>query len=332
MENKRSAKWDNIKLFLIFCVVMGHSLNQFASGSDMAKRVVFLIYSFHMPAFVFVSGLFSKRAINERKMDRVGSFFVMYFIAAVTTFIAKHISTGTMTFRLADMNNVAWYAFAMAVFMFFAMLFVNVPKQYMIILSLVIACCIGYAKDVGTDYALSRLFTFFPFYIAGFYADRIKIEDFLKSKKVIIASWIVLILVAVFVFVEIDRLYWLLEILRGARPYAKLEHYSKYGIVLRGIWYVVATVMTTAVFAIIPGKEVIVSKLGQRTMQVYILHYVFVLLIYKRLGLANVLKGYSGAAQIGIAAVIAVIITLLLSIKPIKTIVDKCVYFERSKK
>lgn len=47
----RNYRMDNIKSFLILCVVLGHMLE--LSGTGGWYRV---IYSFHMPAFIFVSG------------------------------------------------------------------------------------------------------------------------------------------------------------------------------------------------------------------------------------------------------------------------------------
>ena len=57
----RIAKWDNLKLFLIFTVVVGHISDLFyGSCSDMKGLFVF-IYTFHMPAFIFISGYLSKK-------------------------------------------------------------------------------------------------------------------------------------------------------------------------------------------------------------------------------------------------------------------------------
>ena len=62
----RIAKWDNLKLFLIFTVVVGHISDLFyGSCSDMKGLFVF-IYTFHMKALNFISGLCSKNK-DEKK-------------------------------------------------------------------------------------------------------------------------------------------------------------------------------------------------------------------------------------------------------------------------
>lgn len=53
----REYEFDNAKGFLIFCVVLGHMLEGNLTG--VSKTLYILIYSFHMPFFVFtfLSGL-----------------------------------------------------------------------------------------------------------------------------------------------------------------------------------------------------------------------------------------------------------------------------------
>ena len=56
---ERSPYWDNIKGFLIALVVFAHCLYAFQSFR-LNDVLVDAIYFFHMPAFVFTSGYFSK--------------------------------------------------------------------------------------------------------------------------------------------------------------------------------------------------------------------------------------------------------------------------------
>ena len=60
-STKRIYKWDNLKCFLIVMVVIGHFVNQYAPISNTMKSLSLFIYSFHMPLFIFLSGLLQKR-------------------------------------------------------------------------------------------------------------------------------------------------------------------------------------------------------------------------------------------------------------------------------
>lgn len=47
-----------MKFLLITMVVMGHFIDMFSSESQICQSIFLLIYSFHMPLFLFISGLF----------------------------------------------------------------------------------------------------------------------------------------------------------------------------------------------------------------------------------------------------------------------------------
>ena len=68
---KRIAKWDNLKLFLIFTVVEGHIADTFYEYCNDMKSVFLFIYLFHMPAFIFLSGLFSKKTVDGNNYKKV---------------------------------------------------------------------------------------------------------------------------------------------------------------------------------------------------------------------------------------------------------------------
>lgn len=56
--SQRDARFDNLKGILIFLVVFGHLLE--LVGGPAAAWLYRLIYSLHMPAFVFCSGWFAR--------------------------------------------------------------------------------------------------------------------------------------------------------------------------------------------------------------------------------------------------------------------------------
>ena len=62
MEKKRIYKYDNLKFLLIILVIVGHMIdffNGYKQYDDLFMIRTF-IYSVHMPAFIFLSGLFYK--------------------------------------------------------------------------------------------------------------------------------------------------------------------------------------------------------------------------------------------------------------------------------
>ena len=67
MEQKkgagRIAKWDNARWILITLVVICHFFENYL-GNPVANSLFFYVYTFHMPAFFLIAGLFSKKTVE----------------------------------------------------------------------------------------------------------------------------------------------------------------------------------------------------------------------------------------------------------------------------
>ena len=65
----RIVELDNLKAFAIFCVVLGHTIQHFDRTGTM-DEVYSVIYSFHMPLFMTISGFFISKLFTMR-IDKV---------------------------------------------------------------------------------------------------------------------------------------------------------------------------------------------------------------------------------------------------------------------
>ena len=84
MEKQRSNYWDNAKAILIFLVVLGHFLLPLENKVGGVMATYWWVYLFHMPAFVFVSGVFSKSYVEKMgKEFRLTGFLVIYVVFTV---------------------------------------------------------------------------------------------------------------------------------------------------------------------------------------------------------------------------------------------------------
>ena len=76
MAGERVEELDRYKGFLIFLVVLGHFLLPVKdSGMALFSRSFYGIYSFHMPAFIFLSGYFFQQSFVKRGRKASYSFF-----------------------------------------------------------------------------------------------------------------------------------------------------------------------------------------------------------------------------------------------------------------
>ena len=101
--SRRSLYWDNIKGVLIILVVFGHFLFGL-QNSEINNTIVDAIYLFHMPAFVFVSGYFSKSE-HSRSFESLlrllsafilvhGIFLIFYVTPAYSARVLKSKDNG----------------------------------------------------------------------------------------------------------------------------------------------------------------------------------------------------------------------------------------------
>ena len=65
---KRIFLFDNVKFLLIVLVVTGHFLLRYVDNYCHYRSLFLFIYSFHMPLFIFISGLFHKNAGIRKKV------------------------------------------------------------------------------------------------------------------------------------------------------------------------------------------------------------------------------------------------------------------------
>lgn len=212
MESKtmRVAKWDNLKAFLILCVVTGHILYFYAGSSTMAKGLYLFLYTFHMPVFIFLAGMFSKHAVRERKTEKVIEYALIYVVMKfleyigdylvnvgkavssltipdreATSFFAKlhwglenseqmaQVLKGCKTqFHFLWTDAPSWFALAMAVFLLVTMFIQKYDKAYCLGLALLIGCLAGLDNHFGDHYASLRICVFYPVFLMGYYTDR----------------------------------------------------------------------------------------------------------------------------------------------------------------
>ena len=80
MENKRIDYIDTLRAFAIFLVTLGHCLEY---GGYKDSVLINLIYSFHMPLFICISGFvisysYERKSMNEGAISLKRVFCFIY--------------------------------------------------------------------------------------------------------------------------------------------------------------------------------------------------------------------------------------------------------------
>ncbi len=316
MSNTRIAKWDNFKFLLMLAVVMGHVIDYYIAESVTLKWLYFFIYIFHMPAFVFVSGLFMKNTIKHKKYDKIFSYLILGFVTKMCKFVANCIVGRKLTIEYFNEDSVAWYAFAIFVFAMATVYLQKFNKIYVFVLAVVFGIMVGYDKSVGTYLSLARIFAFYPFFYAGFCLDQEKIIEFTDKIWVKLVSVAVIAVTGVLSFIYIDKINWLIKIFKGKYYYKKLPNaYEDFGGLLRLGHYVVAFAFVFAIIALLPKAKTFISTIGSHTLQIYTFH-TGVITLLRGFGMDDFLIGIFGANYIYAIPVVAVLVFLFTSLKP----------------
>ncbi len=291
----RLEKWDILRFILIFLVVLGH-IADFSTRSNEYMRTLYLaIYTFHMPLFIFVSGLFAKKTVNEKKKDKIFSYLVLYFVLKFINFLYFWISAGKTSFSFFTETGLPWFMLALFAHSLITIAVKDFSPKYVMVFALLVACLAGYDKNINSFLALSRIIVFFPFYYAGYLFDAKKIEEHCRKALPKILSFVIL---AAFVLTAVffgERFYWLRPLVTGANPFASLNTCADYGFLIRLGYYAVAAALCYAVIVLTPSKTPLgfAAKIGRRTLPVYAFHYIILYILYYNVGIQPMLEKLS---------------------------------------
>ncbi|MEE1019449.1 MAG: hypothetical protein UH824_08215, partial [Acutalibacteraceae bacterium] len=192
-QKTRIAKWDNLKLFLIFAVVLGHICDRcIGSGLNEFKSLFIFIYLFHVPAFFFISGLFARRAVNNKDYGKIWSFIKLYIFTDILLFLVSYVCKTTKSISFVSVQGLPWFMISLASMFLITIIFRNVDPKWVFITSITICLVAGYIKPTATldsDFlAYMRTISFYPFFYLGYALDRSKIFEIANKKWIRVLS------------------------------------------------------------------------------------------------------------------------------------------------
>lgn len=178
-QKKRSPYWDNIKGVLIILVVFAHCLYAL-QNKHINNIIVDSIYFFHMPAFVFVSGYFSKSE-RSRSKGAILQLLIAYVIIMLP-FLIQKVCQGHEPRLLASYNS-AWYLMALVIWRILTPYIANF--KHIMPAMIVFTVLVGFWVSINGEGTLSinKVVTFWPYFLAGYLIKPETIEEKIRSKK-----------------------------------------------------------------------------------------------------------------------------------------------------
>ncbi|MCM1298065.1 MAG: CapA family protein [Firmicutes bacterium] len=166
----RSCYWDNIKGLLILLVVFAHFVYQLQTYTAI-NNLVDMIYTFHMPAFAFVSGFFGKSE-KSRSFEAIIRLIFLYFIFnSITGFI---YGFGSVTEPLYSY----WYLLALTAWRLTAHRIAQFPYIQAVLFAAAIFA--GFFEGIDNSFAIARTIAFYPYYMAGYLLTEEKNRELLN--------------------------------------------------------------------------------------------------------------------------------------------------------
>lgn len=196
---ERNLKLDNAKGILITLVVIGHMLLPIQGTTRGVTNFFYMIYTFHMPAFVFISGLLAQRIytrVPKRYFNgrRWCSTLWLYLLFQFILFFSEIPAYGRTT-RFPDFlhtSGAPWYLLALLLWYLMIPFFYayrNFPYSLIAwILLTIMSLAGGYLASgalagLGDFLALDRVIAFAPFFFAGYFIGPERLMKFLDAEQ-----------------------------------------------------------------------------------------------------------------------------------------------------
>ena len=288
---KRIPYWDWLKGILIFLVVLGHT------GTALGDKWLSVIYAFHMPLFVFVSGYFSRR--KGSLWESVKKLVILYLIFN-TAYIFLDIALGESLSiqRILTPSFAMWYLLSLV---FWRAMIYFMPEKWesklwlLLVTSFILSIAAGFAP-VGTLLSFQRTFTFLPFFMGGYLLRKNAIEwpNMVFNHRYLAIAVIVLLGLSVVNYMFMPVFY-------ANHPFISTDE-----MLMRVLQTVVAAALSLSILVLTPNKSGGVSELGKSSLMVYILHPPMV----KLLKMACAVGGAEMTPLIALAISVVVVVIL----------------------
>lgn len=275
---KRDEYWDSLKFILIFLVVCGHCIGSYSPSGGINRALYNFIFSFHMPLFIFVSGIFSH--IKDKKKYKLGilrifeTYIVFQLIKAVPPILLdRDITLRYIASVVASPRYTLWYLLSLILW---RLILYYIPEKVIrnypiwVILTGILISLLGGYIPVGSEFSLQRTMTFLPFFFMGYYARDIEIKKYIEKIPQFLAFAVLLSVFLIYFFLLNKPIGF---VLMGKNTYwSNIVGYTPLLLCLaRGLFILSATIMGAMVMRLVP-KRTFFSHWGTLTLFIYIYH------------------------------------------------------------
>jgi fucose 4-O-acetylase-like acetyltransferase len=267
----RDPFFDNAKYLAIVLVACAHSWEPYLPHHRVVLALYDTVYAFHMPAFVLVSGYFSRRfELSPGKARRLVTgvlFPYVVFELAYTVFRRRAGDEPSAAVSLLDPWWLNWFLAALFLWRLTAPLWRNV--RWPLAWALLVSVFASMTPNVGPDLGLQRALQFSPFFVLGLIA---RPEHFARVRRraVRLAALPVTAGAAVLAYWAAPRLNWAWFYREHSGP--ELGTSAATGGVMALALFGCSVLLVACFLAWVPARRTWFTALGAGTLYGYLLH------------------------------------------------------------
>lgn len=273
---RRDPFWDVVKCVLIFLVVYGHVLTIDRPDGSINRAIFNLIFLFHMPLFIFISGRFSQ--MNDRRKYLKGivrlleTYIVFQFLHIICRLVVNRGSFSIVN-AIIYPEMTMWYLQCLIYWRLFVLLVPSsiINQKLRVLIGSFVVCIIAGFLPVSREFSIQRALCFSPCFFLGYYSFNIDIKNVVKRVP-LIAS------LATFIMVFIVIYFWVNKdismVLSGAIPYIADGIFNNNLLLGRFCFMIFAIILSVSFLKLTPENKYL-SKWGRATLFVYMYHLFF---------------------------------------------------------
>ncbi|WP_460065650.1 acyltransferase family protein [Streptomyces sp. YKOK-I1] len=305
----RDAFFDNAKYLAIVLVAVAHAWEPLKGDSRLLQAAYLVVYTFHMPAFIVVSGYFSRSfdASPSRVKRLVTGVVVPYVVFETGYSLFKRYGDHSpgQEISLLDPYYLTWFLIALFIWRLTTPLWKTLRHPLPVALG--IAVLASASPDIGDDLDLQRVLQFLPLFVLGLC---LRAEHFrlVRRRAVRVAAVPLFALALAFSWWAVPRMNpaWFYH--RDSAQELGAPWWV--GPVMQLALFGCSLVLTACFFSWVPGRTLWFTSLGAGTLYGYLLHG-FLIKGAEYRGWFDQPWLHRHAGEVAVSVLIAVAVTLL---------------------
>ncbi|MFC4331725.1 acyltransferase family protein [Streptomyces andamanensis] len=268
---QRDPFFDNAKYLAIVLVALGHSWAPVMSGNRFLEGAYNVVYTFHMPAFVIISGFFSRDFdLRPSRLKRLITGVVVPYVVFETAYSLFRVfvgRSGDHAISLLEPWYLTWFLCALFIWRVTAPVWKLV--RHPLAVALGIAMLASVSPAMGGSLDLPRVLQFLPCFVLGLCLrpEHFRLVRRRAARLVAVPVFAVALLAGWWTVPDLNTA-WVYR--NGAAQDLGAPWWA--GPVMVLLLFAGSVLLTGCFLALVPGRRMWCTALGTGTLYGYLLH------------------------------------------------------------